>query len=192
MRLCRPQPEDASMSVTPRVGVPLIALGLALAGCQQQAEAPAGDAAPAAAVAALPTPPFSVNRQMVSLVDNEAHVLWGAEREGAAPQSDADWNTIEDHALQIVAAGYLVARGGTGPEDARWSAEPVWQEQSKALIEAAMAAATAADAKSMKDLLAANGKLVDSCLACHEAFKPAIPTEGRTHQHADEFIGPLT
>jgi len=182
------------MSVTPRTGVPLIALalGLALAACQQQDEAPAEGTAPEAAAATLPTPPFSVNRQMVSLVDNEAHVLWGAEREGAAPQTDADWNAIEDHALQIVAAGYLVARGGTGPEDARWSAEPVWQAQSKAMIDAAMAAATAAYARSMTDLLTANGKLVDSCLACHEAFKPEIPTEGRTHQHADEFVGPLT
>ena len=68
---------------------------------------------------------------MVSLIDNESHVLWGAEHEGAAPQSEADWNAIEDHALQIVAAGYLLARGGTGLEDAQWSAQREWQAQAR-------------------------------------------------------------
>ena len=175
------------MSVGFRVGFSLTALaaGMSLGGCQQEAEAPA-DEATAAAVAELPAPPFSVNRQMVSLVDNEAHVLWGAEREGAAPQSEAEWNTIEDHALQLVAAGYLLARGGTGPEDAQWSAQPEWRRESKAMIDAAMAAATAAESKNMENLLNANGRLVDSCLACHERFKPEIPTEGRTHQHGEE------
>lgn len=174
------------MSMTFKLPLTALAFALPLAACQQDAEAPADDAATATAAAELPVPPFSVNRQMVSLIDNEAHVLWGAEREGAAPQSEAEWNTIEDHALQIVAAGYLLARGGTGPEDAQWSAQPEWQAQTKAMIDAAMAAATAAESKTMEDLLGANGKLVDSCLGCHAAFKPEIPTEGRTHQHAEE------
>ena len=176
------------MSATFKLRFPLsvLALGMSLAACQQQAEAPAEDAAGETAAAELPTPPFSVNRQMVSLIDNESHVLWGAEAEGAAPESEADWNTIEDHALQIVAAGYMVARGGTGPEDAQWSAQPEWRRETKAMIDAAMAAATAAESKNMENLLTANGRLVDSCLACHERFKPEIPTEGRTHQHGEE------
>ena len=164
----------------------VLTASLSLAACQQEADAPADDAATEAAKAELATAPFSVNRQMVSLIDNESHVLWGAEQEGAAPQSEADWNTIEDHALQIVAAGYLLARGGTGPEDAQWSVQPEWQRETKAMIDAAMAAATAAESKNMENLLTANGRLVDSCLACHEVFKPEIPTEGRTHQHGDE------
>lgn len=172
--------------------LPLFVLtaSLSLAACQQEAETPAEEAATETAQAELATPPFSVNRQMVSLIDNESHVLWGAEQEGAAPQSEADWNNIEDHALQIVAAGYLAARGGTGPEDAQWSAQPEWQAQSKAMIDAAMAAATAAEGKNMENLLTANGRLVDSCLACHQAFKPEIPTEGRTHQHGEEATAP--
>jgi len=173
------------MSVTFKPAYPLTALvmGLALAACQQEAES---EAPAAAAAEALPAPPFSVNRQMVSLIDNEAHVLWGTEVEGGVPQSEAQWNTVEDHALQIVAAGYLLARGGTGPEDAQWSAQPEWQRETRAMVDAAMAAATAAETKNMGNLLTANGKLVDSCLACHERFKPEIPTEGRTHQHAEE------
>lgn len=167
-----------------------LAAALSLAACQQEAEAPAEDGAADAAQAELSTPPFSVNRQMVSLIDNESHVLWGAEREGEGPKTEADWNTIEDHALQIVAAGYLLARGGSGPADAQWSAQPEWQAQTRAMIDAAMAAATAAEGKDMDGLLAANGQLVDSCIACHEQFKPEIPTEGRTHQHAEEGASP--
>jgi hypothetical protein len=162
------------------------ALALAVAACQQAADAPADEAAPETAAAEPATPPFSVNRQMVSLIDNESHVLWGAERKGHAPQSEADWDTIEDHALQIVAAAYMVEHGGTGPNDAQWSADPKWVTHSQALGAAAMAAATAAENEDMAALLTANGQLVDSCLACHEQFKPEIPTEGRTHQHANE------
>jgi hypothetical protein len=172
-----------------RLPITAVALALSLGACQQEAEAPADEPAVEAA-ATLPVPPFSVNRQMVSLIDNESHVLWGTEVEGGVPQSEAEWNTVEDHALQIVAAGYLLARGGTGPEDAQWSAQPEWQRETRAMIDAAMAAATAAEANNMADLLTANGKLVDSCLACHERFKPEIPTEGRTHQHGEDAPAP--
>lgn len=163
-----------------------LAVGLSLSACEQAADEPADEAATQAAAEALPAPPFSVNRQMVSLIDNEAHVLWGTEIEGGVPQTEAAWNTVEDHALQIVAAGYLLARGGSGPEDAQWATQPEWQRETRAMVDAAMAAATAAETKNMENLLTANGKLVDSCLGCHEAFKPEIPTEGRTHQHAEE------
>lgn len=158
-----------------------VACGLWLGACNKQAQEDAG--ANVAATAKLPAPAMSVNRQMVSLIDNESHVLWGAEREGGEPRTDEDWQTIEDHALQIVAAGYMLQAGGTGPEDAAWSAQPEWRVQAKAMGEAAMAAATAAETKNMENLLSANGRLVDSCLACHERFKPEIPTEGRTHRH---------
>jgi len=40
----------------------------------------------------LPVPPgFSINAEMVGLVDHAAHALWGVEREGHAPKSDEDW-----------------------------------------------------------------------------------------------------
>jgi cytochrome c556 len=165
--------------------LPLFAIvaSLAVTACQNQGDAPAQDEAAANRETEMQTPTISVNRQMVSLIDNESHVLWDAEQEGRAPSSEGDWNTIEDHALQIYAAGHLLLAGGSGPQDAEWASQPVWQMQTRAMMDAAMAAASAAASKNMEALITANGQLVDSCLACHEAFKPELPTEGRAHQH---------
>lgn len=171
--------------------LPLLVLtaSFSLAACQQEAEAPAEDATETAATEPS-TPSFSVNRQMVSLIDNESHVLWNAEQEGAAPQSEADWNTIEDHALQIYAAGHMLLSGGSGPEDAEWSGQPEWQTHARSLMAAAMAAASAAESKNLDALITANGQLVESCESCHEAFKPDLPTEGRMHEHSEEATAP--
>jgi hypothetical protein len=41
----------------------------------------------------------------------------------------------------------------------------------------------AAKAKNFENLVAANGKIVESCDNCHKQFKPDLPTEGITHAH---------
>jgi hypothetical protein len=76
---------------------------------------PGRDASAPSGGCALPTP--AVQRQTgrwSSLVDNEAHVLWAPSARAPRRSRTPTENTIEDHALQIVAAGYLVARGGPG------------------------------------------------------------------------------
>jgi hypothetical protein len=63
---------------------------------------------------------------MVALVDHAGHRLWDVETEGKAPKTDADWEIVQEHAVQIAAAGPAITAGGTGPRDAEWVKAPSW------------------------------------------------------------------
>ena len=122
----------------------------------------------------------------VALVDHAGHALWDVEHEGKAPKTEADWLVVEEHAVQMVAAGPAITVGGTGPSDAVWVASPDWLKHAQALSDAGAEALAAAKAKNFAALVNANSHLVESCENCHKQFKPALPTEGITHAHAHE------
>jgi cytochrome c553 len=167
------------------------AVGAFLVGCNA--------AAPPAPVAAEPPPPptpsvvgnISYNELMVRWIDNASHVLWDTEKPGFSPKNDADWLEVEDHAVQLAAAGTLIQLPGTGVSDAIWAKAEGWQTNAKAMAEAGKAAQTAAQARNLAALVDANGQLVATCEGCHKAFKPELPTEGVAHQrpHSDSHGG---
>jgi len=126
---------------------------------------------------------LSINAEMVGLVDHAAHALWDVEREGHAPKSDEEWAEVEDSAVQLAAAGTVIALGGTGPADAGWAQLPDWKTFSRELRDGALVARSAAQGKNLEALVKANGRIVDVCEACHKAFKPQLPTEKILHRH---------
>ena len=77
---------------------------------------PATQAGPAPAVDQTPPtttkPEVSINEVMVALVDHAGHNLWEVEREGKAPKTEADWQNVWEHAVQIAAAGPAISAGG--------------------------------------------------------------------------------
>jgi hypothetical protein len=121
---------------------------------------------------------------MVALVDHAAHGLWMVEGEGMAPKSDADWEAVTEHAIQMVAAGPMITTGGTGPTDGLWSQNPSWRAHTEKMVDGGAAALAAAQKRDLNALITANGAIVDACEACHKEFKPALPSEGITHGHA--------
>ena len=121
---------------------------------------------------------------MVALVDHASHHLWNAEREGMAPKSDDEWRAVEEHATQLAAAAALLSIPGTGPTDAVWVKNPAWRAHAQRMADAALEGLTAARSKKLDALVAANGRLVESCEGCHKEFKPALPTEGIVHAHS--------
>jgi len=160
------------------------------AGCGTSTPAPdeskAAVAAPAASTAPAPltaVPEVSINAIMVALVDHAGHNLWAVEGAGKAPKKDADWANVEEHAVQIAAAGPAITVGGTGPSDAVWVKSPSWHTYAQKMSDAGVAAMKAAQKKDLKALIAANSDLVDSCESCHKEFKPDLPTEGIVHHH---------
>ena len=168
-------------------GVGVLALaGLFVSGCstsprQEPASSPAaGEAAPTTA-----KPEVSINAVMVALVDHAGHQLWNVETEGKAPKTDADWANVEEHAVQIAAAGPAITVGGTGPSDAVWVKSPSWHGYAQRMSDAGVAAMNAAKSKDFSALVKANGQLVESCVGCHKEFKPDLPTEGIVHTHTD-------
>jgi hypothetical protein len=120
---------------------------------------------------------------MVSLVDHAGHALWDVEREGKKPKTDQDWEYLAEHAVQLAAAGSLITLPGTGVHDLTMTQNPSWQKWARAMSDAAVAALKATEAKNIDALVTANGQLVDTCEGCHKEFKPALPSEGITHQH---------
>jgi len=52
------------------------------------------------------------------------------------------------------------------------------------MSDAAMSAMNAAKGKNFEELVAANGRIVETCETCHKQFKPELPTEGIVHTHA--------
>ena len=130
-------------------------------------------------------PEVSINAVMVALVDHAGHQLWNVEVEGKAPKTDADWENVEEHAVQIAAAGPAITAGGTGVSDAIWVKTPSWQRHAQRMSDAGVAAMNAAKNKDLNALVTANGQLVQACVACHKEFKPALPTEGILHSHSD-------
>ena len=135
------------------------------------------------AAPAPPKPPVSINAVMVALIDHAGHNLWDVEQEGKAPKSDAAWATVEEHAVQIAAAGPAISIGGTGPRDEEWVKSPSWIAHARRMSEAGVAAMNAATSKNFDALVKANGQLVEACEACHKEFKPDLPSEGIHHTH---------
>jgi cytochrome c556 len=130
-------------------------------------------------------PEVSINAVMVALVDHAAHQLWDVEVEGKDPKTDAAWLNVEEHAVQLVAAGPAITVGGTGPTDAVWVKSASWHTHAQGMSDAGVAAMNAAKSKNLMALRTANGQLLDTCLGCHKEFKPDAPTEGILHTHKD-------
>ena len=175
-------PKPLCWWATPRVAMFLGAAAVCFGGCASPPEKASAPSATAQASAPGFTPAVSINALMVAMVDNAGHVLWDVEKDGFAPKNDADWLELEDHAVQLAAAGSLIQLGGTGQADAGWAQQVGWKTSAQAMTNAALADLSAAKARNLEGVIKANGDLVASCESCHKAFKPALPTEGIAHQ----------
>ena len=165
-------------------GLSVMSVGVVvLAACGSSApEQPAQP--PPAAAPTTARPEVSINAVMVALVDHAAHNLWSVEQADRTPKTDEDWRVVEEHAVQMAAAGPAITVGGTGTSDSVWVMAPSWHGYAQRMSDAGAAALAAAKARNMDALVAANGQLVESCEACHKEFKPDLPTEGIVHTHA--------
>jgi cytochrome c556 len=121
----------------------------------------------------------SINAVMVALVDHAAHEIW--EAASAQTLTGRDWQTVEQHALQLVASGALISLEGTGSQDRAWVATAAWRDWANKLTDGGLAALDAAQHADQRALRAAGEALVDTCFGCHDAFKPDAPTEGLMH-----------
>ena len=131
--------------------------------------------------------PVSINALMVTLIDHSAHYLWDygvMERE----ITDDEWRTIEYYAIQLAGSGPLITIGGTGAMDNTWVQSPLWKAYSQNMSDAVVLALEASKNKDKQVLLALGDVLVQSCESCHDAFKPAAPTEGFEHQPDYDYL----
>lgn len=162
-----------------RLGAVLgVSVALVSCGNRQGAQSTAANEGPLPA----PATPFSINELMVMIVDQPGELLWDVEKTGHEPKTDEDWYQLENHAVALASAATMIQLGGTGPADAGWVKQASWRDDSKHLVNAALAARQAAKAKDLPALVTANGQIVEACEACHKEYKPDIPT-GKMFMH---------
>ncbi len=164
--------------------VSIVAMSLAasaLAGCQQEAAAPAEEAATSGS--ALTEMPVSINATMVGLIDHSADYIW-AVGNGDMPRDDHDWDLVRSSVYDMILGGAVIQVAGPGEHDAQWVTEENWQQWSVELTQIGQDALPLAEAKSadVEAWRAIGDRLIDNCLQCHEAFKPDIPTQGVLHE----------
>ncbi len=147
------------------------------------AEAPKAEAPPAF------RPAVNINDVMVGVVDHNSHILWDIALPKKAPKNDADWHTLEHASVTLAAAGSMIVMGGSGPDDAKWAADPEWRKMAQNMTDAALKAKLAVDSKNPAGVLAAGDDLVMTCESCHAKFKPSIPAHVATKDQQPEHFG---
>lgn len=118
--------------------------------------------------------PISLNEVMVALINKAADPLWAASWN--APQDDRDWRELEHLAYQVELGGALLKYPGTGPLDREWTSSPDWQALAEQLSQDGARAVNAVRSRNRDLMDRAGGQLIETCEACHRAFKPDLPT----------------
>lgn len=118
--------------------------------------------------------PVSINEVMVAMVNQAADPIWGAIRNN--PQTERDWRELERLSYQIQIGGALLAVPGTGPLDDAWVANPQWRQLANQLSQDGVRAVNAVRSRNMDLMKRAGDQLIETCEACHRAFKPDLPT----------------
>lgn len=164
--------------ITKFAALPL--LTLALAGCQQAAEEPEVAAEGTAPQVTLPVP---INAAMVGIIDQSADYIW-AVGNGDLPRDDHDWDQVRGAVYDMILGGKLIQIEGTGEFDAQWVTNQDWQRHSNDLTQIGQDALPLVEAKStdVEAWRAIGDRLVNNCLACHELFKPEVPSQGILHE----------
>src|SRR5690606_3146380 len=98
---------------------------------------------------------------------------------GDLPRNDNDWHLVLSSAYEMMLSGAVIQIPGTGANDAAWVRNAEWIQLSEDLTGIGAEAVALAEAKStnVEEWRAVGDKLIQNCLACHEQFKPEIPSE---------------
>lgn len=155
----------------------------ALAGLSLAALSGCNEPAPVEPAAEASRLPVSINAAMVSVVDHSADYIF-ALGNGDMPKDEHDWDLVRIASYEAIIAGKLIQMEGTGPNDAKWVADPAWRSMSDDLTEIGQEAHALAEERStdQEKWRALGDRLVQNCLGCHEAYKPEIPSEGILHE----------
>lgn len=117
--------------------------------------------------------PDSVNDYMTSVVTPSTNTLWGIDN----PQTDAEWNAIDNAAVEVINVFKLIKEGGAGENDKAWAANPDWDAMVDEVIAAAEMARKAIADRSVDDVLGAGDVLYTPCENCHLLYHPDIANQ---------------
>lgn len=118
-------------------------------------------------------PDMTIMDLMVIQVAPATDTIWGIED----PDTDEEWQVFIDAADATIAAFEQAKRGGSGPNDATWAADPKWQTYSDQVIAAAVSTKAAVAARDVEAMWDAGGELYTPCEQCHIDFNPGVQGE---------------
>jgi len=115
----------------------------------------------------------SIMEIMVITITPATDILWGVDD----PQSDEDWQVLDDAAVTVIEAFERTRNGGAGPNDNSWAADEKFQAYIDEEIAASSAARVAIAAKDLDALFEAGDALYSPCENCHVDYNPAVAGE---------------
>jgi hypothetical protein len=120
-----------------------------------------------------------INAVMVALVDFAADGVWRpAAMETGLTQDQ--WLLAEQDSINLIASATLITTPGTGANDAAWVTDPDWRRWATEMQLVAGEARSAVEQQSQERLRLVGDRLVEICQACHQKFKPGLPSMGIT------------
>ena len=115
-------------------------------------------------------PQATIKEVMERIITPTTNTLWGADN----PQTDEEWQILDDAAITMVAIGNVLDMGGSGPSDNDWVKDPVWKAFNQAMSNAAVQYRQAIQDKNTDALFGAGDALYTPCEACHLQFNPGV------------------
>ena len=110
---------------------------------------------------------------MVVTITPATDILWGVDD----PQTDEDWQVLDDAAITVIEAFERTRNGGVGPNDNTWAAEEKFLAYIDEEIAASNAARAAIAAEDLDALFEAGDALYSPCENCHIDYNPAVSGE---------------
>lgn len=130
----------------------------------------AEDVTPATTPAAAET---TIMEMMTVTVTPATDTLWGADN----PQTDAEWQVLDDAAATVIENFERIRSGGGGPNDDAWASEARFQAYIDEEIAAGEAARAAIEARDIDALFSAGDALYAPCENCHIDYNPGVAEE---------------
>ncbi|MEQ8314274.1 MAG: hypothetical protein RL839_01620 [Gammaproteobacteria bacterium] len=119
------------------------------------------------AVAQVP-PQLTLKQIMNAMITPATNTIWGAYQ----LETEAQWQTIENAALTVIAAGNLMALGGSAPGESELAQQAQWRQFNEQMIAAAREVLVAVAARDEEALSAAgNNALYPPCESCHQQYQ---------------------
>jgi hypothetical protein len=120
-----------------------------------------------------------INAVMVALVDFAADGVWRPAALETGLTKD-QWLLAEQDSINLIASATLITTPGTGANDAAWVKDPDWRRWATEMQVVASEAKSAVEEQDQERLRLVGDRLVEICQACHQKFKPGLPSMGIT------------
>ena len=114
--------------------------------------------------------PVSFMVLMIETITPASDIVWGIED----PQTDAEWQAIDDAAVTLVESFETMREGGAGPNDDGWAAEAMFDAYIDEEIVALEKIRAAIAARDVDGVIDAGGDLYTPCEECHIDYNPGV------------------